>query len=336
MSKNVPWRHNVQPPRLIARVRTACRLRHYSYRTEQRHVGRSCRCHRDGDGRPRRPEATAEAEGAAFLSHLAEHRGVAASTQNQALHALCFLYEVVLGRPLDRVEGVVRARRPKRLPVVLTRAEVEALLGRLSGRYRLMASVLYGSGLRVSEGLRLRVQDLDFGYAQLTVRDGKCGRDRVTMRPGVLHEPLRRHLRLVRARYEQEVEDGTAAVSLPGAVARKYPNAETDWRWRYVFPSRRLSADPRSGRLLRHHTGASPLQKRVAEAARAAGIEKRASPHALRHSFATHLLERGADIRTVQELLGHKSVRTTQIYTHVLNRGGLGVVSPLDGLDVGR
>jgi integron integrase len=274
----------------------------------------------------------AEPEVAAFLSHLAEEGGVAASTQNQALHALCFLYDAVLGAPLDRVGGVVRARRPKRLPVVLTRAEVGALLGRLRGRHRLMASVLYGSGLRLRACLRLRVQDLDLDYAQLTVRDGKGGRDRVTVLPEALHAPLRRHLRAERARYEQELEDGTAAVSLPGALARKYPGAATEWRWRYVFPSRRLAADPRSGRLLRHHASESPLQKRIRAAAPAAGIAKRVSSHALRHSFATHLLEAGSDIRTVQELLGHRSVRTTQVYTHVLNRGGLGVVSPLDRL----
>ncbi|HLT47151.1 MAG TPA: integron integrase [Rubricoccaceae bacterium] len=326
---------NAQPPRLLDRVRTACRLRHYSYRTEQTYVywaRRFCRFHRDAEGRPRHPATMAEPEVAAFLSHLAEAGGVAASTQNQALHALCFLYEAVLGAPLDRVGGVVRARRPKRLPVVLTRAEVAALLGRLQGRHRLMAAVLYGSGLRLRECLRLRVQDLDLDYARLTVRDGKGGRDRVTVLPEALHAPLRRHLHVERARYEQELEEGTAAVSLPGALARKYPGAATEWRWRYVFPSRRLAADPRSGRLLRHHASESPLQKRIRAAARAAGITKRVSSHALRHSFATHLLEGGSDIRTVQELLGHKSVRTTQVYTHVLNRGGLGVVSPLDRL----
>ncbi len=286
-----------------------------------------------------------EPEVVAFLTHLAVDRHVAASTQNQALAALLFLYDAVLGEPLgdldeatspDGSNRLVWAKRPKRLPVVLTREEVEAVLAELSGKYRLAGMLLYGSGLRLREVLRLRVKDLDFGYGHLTVRDGKGMKDRVTVFPDVLHKPLERHLARERLRYEAELDEGTAAVSLPGALAKKYPNAEREWGWRYVFPSSRLSTDPRSGRELLHHLAPSAVQKAVRQASRRAsdrmGLAKHVTPHVFRHSFATHLLERGADIRTVQELLGHKSVRTTMVYTHVLNRGGLGVVSPLDGM----
>lgn len=319
-------------PRLLDRVRTACRLRHLSYHTERAYAGwvrRYCLFHRDEAGRPRHPGEMAEAEVGAFLAHLAEARGVAASTQNQALHALLFLYDAVLGRPLDAVR-VVRARQPARRPVVLSPVEVERLLGAMRGTPRLIAALLYGAGLRLKEGLRLRVQDLDFDYAQLVVRDGKGGKDRVTVLPATLHAPVQRHLAVVRSAFERRIEEGGAEASLPGALGAKYPNAGREWPWQYVFPASRPSTDPRSGSVRLHHLAPSVVQKAVRQAARSAGVEKAASPHALRHSFATHLLERGADIRTVQELLGHKSVRTTQIYTHVLNRGGLGVVSPLD------
>ncbi|MEP0545839.1 MAG: integron integrase [Rhodothermales bacterium] len=330
-------------PRLLDLVRLACRLRHYSYRTEQAYTGwvrRFCRYHRDGRGRPRHPATMREPEVTAFLTHLAVDRHVAASTQNQALAALLFLYDAVLGAPLgplgdeaaDGPRALVRAKRPRRLPVVLTREEVERVLTHLRGTHRLIAMLLYGSGLRLTEALRLRVKDLDSGYAHLVVRDGKGGKDRITVFPEAVHEPVERHLGRERLRYEAELDEGTATVSLPGALERKYPNAATEWGWRYVFPAAQPSVDPRSGRELRHHLGPSAVQRAVRRAARRAEIAKPVSPHVFRHSFATHLLARGADIRTVQELLGHASVNTTMVYTHVLNRGGLGVVSPLDAL----
>ena len=321
------------PPRLLDRLRAECRRRHYSYHTERAYadwVRRYCLFHTDGDGRPRHPEALAEPDLAAFLSHLAEDRHVAASTQNQALHAVLFLYEHVLGRPLARIEGVARAKRPKRLPVVLTRDEVGAVLAELSGTYRLLASLLYGSGLRLREGLRLRTHDLDVAQGRLTVREGKGGKDRVTVLPSAVEEPLALHLARERAQHEIDLASGSAAVSLPGALATKYPAAAAEWGWRYVFCARRPSVDPRSGLLRRHHLGPSGVQKAVRAAAQAAGVDRPVTPHVFRHSFATHMLERGADIRTVQELLGHSDVRTTEIYTHVLNRGVRGVVSPLD------
>ena len=335
-----------QPTRLLDLVRLACRLRHYSYRTEQTYCGwtkRFCRFHRDANGHPRHPETMREPEVVAFLTHLAVDRHVAASTQNQALAALLFLYDAVLGDPLgyldDAADGtpdgtrrLVRAKQPKRLPVVLTREEVERVLTEMRGTYRLMGALVYGAGLRLRECLRLRTKDLDFGQQHVVVREGKGGKDRVTVFPDVLHEPMERHLAREKLRYEAELDEDTAAVSMPGALARKYPSAETEWGWRYVFPAPRPSKDPRSGRTLLHHASPSALQKAVKRAARQAGIPKPVTPHVFRHSFATHLLERGADIRTVQELLGHKSVRTTMVYTHVLNRGGLGVTSPLDRL----
>lgn len=320
-------------PRLLDRLRSECRRRHYSFHTERTYadwVRRYCLFHRDADGQPRHPDTLAEPDLAAFLSHLAEDRCVAASTQNQALHAVLFLYDAVLGRPLDRIEGVARAKRPKRLPVVLSQQEVGDVLARLSGTHRLLASILYGSGLRLREGLRLRVHDLDMAQGQLTVREGKGGKDRVTVLPPAVDEPLTLHLARERAHYEMECAEGNAAVSLPSALAGKYPQAATEWGWRYVFPAQRRSVDPRSGSLRRHHLGPSGIQKAVRTAAQAAGVNRPVTPHVLRHSFATHMLERGADIRTVQELLGHSDVRTTEIYTHVLNRGVRGVVSPLD------
>ena len=321
-------------PRLLDRLRTACRRLHYSYHTERAYadwVRRYCLFHTDEAGRPRHPEALAEPDLAAFLSHLAEDRGVAASTQNQALHAVLFLYEHVLGRPLGRVGGVARAKRPKRLPVVLSRPEVDAVLGELRGVHRLVGMVLYGSGLRLREGLRLRVHDLDPDRGRLTVREGKGGKDRVTVLASAVAEPLALHLAVQRARYEQEHTEGAAAVSLPGALGAKYPAAATEWGWRYVFCAARPSVDPRSGERRLHHLGPSGVQKAVRAAAKAAGVDRPVSPHVLRHSFATHMLERGADIRTVQELLGHSDVRTTEVYTHVLDRGVRGAVSPLDG-----
>jgi len=343
-----------QPTQLLDLVRLACQLRHYSYRTEQTYCGwikRFCRYHRDADGRPRHPNTMREPEVVQFLSYLAVERHVAAATQNQALAALLFLYDAVLGEPLGDLEAaegaregngrggmdrLVRAKQPKRLPVVLTREEVERVLSEMRGTHRLAAMLLYGSGLRLRECLRLRVKDLDFGQRHIVVREGKGGKDRVTLFPEVLHEPMERHLTREKLRYESELDEGTAAVSMPGALGRKYPNAEREWGWRYVFPAPRPSEDPRSGQTLLHHASPSALQKAVRRANRRAEVAKHVTPHVFRHSFATHLLERGADIRTVQELLGHKSVRTTMIYTHVLNRGGLGVASPLDRLPHAR
>ena len=320
-------------PALLDAVRSACRLRHYSVRTETAYASwakRFCLYHRDPDGRPRHPETMAEPEVVAFLGHLAEDRRVASSTQNQALAAVLFLYAHVLGRPLDDVGDFPRAKRPKRLPVVLTRAEVEAVLARLDGTHRLVASLLYGSGLRLLEALRLRVKDVEVSEGRLVVREGKGDRDRVTVLPAAVERPLAAQLDYVRALHERDLAGGHGSVYLPTALARKYPGAPTETAWQYVFPAARLSTDPRSGAVRRHHLTESPVQRAVRRAARAAGVEKPVSPHAFRHSFATHMLERGADIRTVQELLGHKDVRTTEVYTHVLNRGVRGVTSPLD------
>lgn len=318
-----------RPPRLLDRVRTACRRRHYSMRTEQAYVSWTRRYVLFHDRR--HPDELDERHVTAFLNHLAVDRQVAASTQNQALNALVFLYEQVLGCEMGELQGLVRARRPKRLPVVLTRDEVAALLDRITGTNALVAGLLYGAGLRLSEALRLRVKDLDFDYAQIVVRQGKGAKDRVTVLPGRLREPLLEHLEAVHDQHDRDLQQGFGAVYLPGALARKYPHAARAWAWQYIFPARNRSRDPRSGAVRRHHRSDSAVQTAVRRAVREAGIPKKASCHTLRHSFATHLIEDGYDIRTVQQLLGHKSVRTTQIYTHVLNRGS-GVVSPLEKL----
>lgn len=265
----------------------------------------------------------------AFLTHLAVGEKVAASTQNQALSALLFLYRDVLGQDLDFSIQAVRARKPKRLPTVLTPEEVQAVLRHLTSIHLLMAQLLYGSGLRLMECLRLRVKDLDFAQ-QIIVRDGKGQKDRVTVLPEMLVKPLRQHLQHVKAIHEQDLAQGRGAVYLPDALARKYPNAEREWIWQWVFPSPRLSVDPRSGAVRRHHMDPSGLQRAVRRAAQTAGINKHVTPHTFRHSFATHLLEAGYDIRTVQELLGHKDVKTTMLYTHVMGKGPYAVRSPLD------
>ena len=267
-----------------------------------------------------------------YLSHLAIDGEVAASTQNQALSALLFLYREIVGGDLASLEGIARAKRVERIPVVLTRAEVESVLARLRGVPRLMAGLLYGSGLRLMECVRLRIKDFDFVRRQVVVRAGKGGKDRMTMLPESLIVLLGEHLKRVRAIHEGDLSRGHGFVFLPYALARKYPSAPRQWNWQYAFPATRQSVDPRSGEVRRHHVDESVLQRAVKEAARAAGIPKLATCHTLRHSFATHLLESGYDIRTVQELLGHKDVTTTMIYTHVLNRGGLAVKSPLDAL----
>jgi len=315
-------------PRLLDRVRDAIRTRHYSYRTEQAYVywvKDFVRFHG-----LRHPVQMGEVEVAQFLSHLATRRRVAASTQNQALSALLFLYKAVLQRNIAFVGDVVRAKTPRRVPVVLTREEVARVLLNRDPPYRLMAQLLYGAGLRLHECLHLRVQDLDTGYGQIVVRDGKGGKDRVTMLPRALAAPLDAQLAQVRMLHRRDIANGFPGVSLPYALARKYPNAPREPGWQYVFPATRLMREPRSGRLLRHHVYPDRLQRAVKQAARAAGIGKRVTTHTSRHCFATHLLESGYDIRTVQELLGHSDVKTTMIYTHVLNRGGHGVRSPLD------
>ena len=303
------------------------RRKHYSYRTEQAYVDWLRRFILHGK---RHPQEMGAQEIEAFLTHLAVHENVAASTQNQALQAILFLYREVLGREITQPIQALRARKPKRLPTVLTRPEVQTLLSYLSSTHLLIAQLLYGSGLRLMEGLRLRVKDLDFEYRTITVRDGKGEKDRITILPESLIESLSKHLEEVQRLHQQDLSQGYGAVYLPDALARKYPNAEREWGWQWVFPSSRLSPDPRAGVIRRHHLDPTSVQRAIREAARAAGIPKPVTPHTLRHSFATHLLESGYDIRTVQELLGHKDVRTTMIYTHVLQRGGLAVRSPLD------
>jgi integron integrase len=260
---------------------------------------------------------------------------VSASTQNQALSAILFLYEVVLGRRLAWMNDIVRAQRPVRLPVVLSRDEVSSLLSRLRGPVWLMASLMYGTGLRLLECAELRVKDLNFDRGELTVRDGKGGKDRVTMLPATLKGPLLDHLVRVKAQHDADLAAGRGSVALPGALRAKYPNAPVEWAWQWVFPATRFYSDRATGERRRHHLHESVLQRAVKDAARAAGISRPATCHSLRHSFATHLLEAGYDIRTIQELLGHRDVSTTMIYTHVLNQGGRGVRSPLDQLGPG-
>ncbi len=317
-------------PKLLDQVRDVIRRKHFSIRTEQSYVDwirRFILFHNK-----RHPREMAEAEVTEFLTHLARDGRVAASTQNQALSALLFLYKQVLKQEISWLEGVERAKRPARMPVVLTRDEVHKIFAHLHGTLRLMAGLLYGSGLRLMECVRLRVKDIDFGYAHITVRDGKGAKDRVTMLPVNLTKSLERHLQKVQAQHEEDLEAGFGSVFLPNAIARKYPRAAKEWAWQYVFPSSRLSSDPRSPRAVkqRHHIDETLLQDAVKKAVRASGVNKPATCHTLRHSFATHLLENGYDIRTVQELLGHKDVSTTMIYTHVLNKPGIGVKSPLD------
>lgn len=318
----------VSSPKLLDRVRWHLRVKHYSIRTEQAYVDwirRFILFHKK-----RHPDSMGEEEIAAFLSHLAIEGQVAASTQNQALSALLFLYQQVLDRKLDFIAGVERVRRPAKLPVVFTPAEARGVLARLKSNYRLMAHLLYGSGLRLLECLRLRVKDIDFGYRQITVREGKGMRERVTILPERLCRPLQAHLARVKELHQQDLAFGSGAVYLPSALHRKYPNAARQWSWQYVFPAEKISVDPRSGEKRRHHVAERNLQNAVKDAIRASGMAKAASCHTFRHSFATHLLENGYDIRTVQELLGHKDVATTMIYTHVCNRPGLTVRSPVD------
>lgn len=314
--------------RLLEQVREAIRTRHYSIRTEEAYI-RWTREYILFCGK-RHPAELGAREVSAFISHLAVGRKVAASTQTQALSALLFLYREVLALPIGWVDDVERAKKPKRLPVVFTREEARAVLSCLRDEPWLMASLLYGAGLRLMECVRLRVKDLDLARSQITVRDGKGGRDRVTVLPASLVEPLKRQLERAAALHELDLREGFGRAYLPYALARKYPAADREWCWQYVFPARHRSRDPRSGREQRHHIAETALQKAVRRAVGAAGVAKPGSCHTFRHSFATHMLEAGYDIRTVQELLGHASVETTQLYTHVLNKGGRGVRSPLD------
>ena len=318
------------PPKLLDQLRDRIRRKHLALATEQAYVGWCRRFILFHD--KKHPKDMGEVEIRAFLTDLAVTRRVAASTQNQALNALVFLYAHVLERPLGSFGEVERAKRPERLPVVLTREEMRGILSALTGANRLIGDLMYGAGLRVMEALRLRVKDVDFGQRHLLIRDGKGGKDRTALLPTRAVEALRPHLERGRLIWERDREAGLPGVELPFAIAEKYPNAGAEWGWQWVFPSEQLSVDPRSGVRRRHHLYETGIQRAVKAAAKLARVVKPATPHTFRHSFATHLLEDGADIRTVQTLLGHADVSTTMIYTHVLNRGPAGVVSPLDRL----
>lgn len=317
-----------RPKKLLDQVRDAIRLKHYSYRTEQTYIGwirRYILFHNK-----MHPKDMGGAEVEAFLTHLAVEENVAASTQNQALSALLFLYRYVLHQELECQLEAVRAKRSRYLPTVLTKDEVRSVLQQVSGVHGLVLKILYGSGLRLNEGLRLRIKDIDFAQRQIVVRDAKGNESRITMLPGSLIIPLQEHLQKVRQLHQRDLDQGYGSVYLPFALERKYPHADRAWIWQFVFPSPGYSRDPRSGVVRRHHLHETGVQRSLKQAVRGAGINKRVGCHTFRHSFATHLLEDGYDIRTVQELLGHKDVKTTMIYTHVLNRGGKGVRSPLD------
>ncbi len=328
-SGSVPAAAALKSTRLLPSLREAIRVRHYSLRTEQAYVGwvrRFVHFHK-----LRHPRDLSGADVEAFLTHLASDRGVSSSTQGQAKSALLFLYKEVLNIRLPWLDEIVSAKASRRLPVVLTQREVRALLMNLpSGAIGLLTSLLYGTGMRLLEGLRLRVKDIEFERREIVVRQGKGSKDRVTVLPENLVAGLRLQLDQARALHVKDLAAGRAGVWLPDALSVKYPQASTAWGWQWVFPSPTLSLDPRSDVERRHHLHEQSVQRAVAGAARRAGIDKPCTPHVLRHSFATHLLQDGYDIRTVQELLGHSDVRTTMVYTHVLNRGGRGVLSPLD------
>ena len=318
------------PPKLLDQLRQALRARHYSRRTENTYVQwvkRFIHFHH-----VRHPREMGEPEINAFLTHLAVTGRVSSSTQNQALSGLLFLYRYVLGREVGDLGEVIRARKPMRLPVVMTRDEVRAVLANLAGDKWLMASLMYGTGLRLMECLRLRVQDIDFSRNEILIRDGKGAKDRITMLPESLKPPLQEHLLRIKTTHDKDLADGWGRVQLPTALDRKYPNAPAEWRWQWVFPQEKRWINSETKEQGRHHIDASLVQKAVRDAVTKAGLVKRATCHTFRHSFATHLLEAGYDIRTVQELLGHSDVKTTMIYTHVLNRGPSAVRSPVDGL----
>jgi len=314
--------------KLLDQVRAVLRTRHYSYRTEKTYIEWILQYIRFHD--IKHPKEMGATEVEAFLTHLAVERNVAASTQNQALAALLFLYREVLSVDLPWLEKFTPAKKSSRVPVVLTKAEVKIILSQLKETNWLIANLLYGSGLRLHEALRLRVKDLDFGFKQIVVRDGKGGKDRITVLPTALIEPLQTQLVMAEKLHEQDLRRGLGRVEMPFALARKYPNAEKEWCWQFVFPSKSLSVNPRTNQTARHHVSPSSLQKPFKEAVRKSRIPKNASPHTLRHSFATHLLQDGYDIRTIQDLLGHKEISTTMIYTHVLQQNKLGVKSPAD------
>ncbi len=317
-----------RPKKLLEQVQDVIRLKHYSYQTEKTYISWIRRYILFHD--KRHPKDMGGTEIEAFLTHLAVQENVAASTQNQALHAILFLYKEVLKQDLDLKVDAVRAKKSKYLPTVLTKDEVFAIIKQMSGVYQLLIKLLYGTGLRLTEALSLRVKDIDFAQNQITVRDTKGNESRVTMLPESIAEELKIHLQSVKVIHQKDLEKGYGSVYLPFALERKYPRAKYDWIWQFVFPSGSISKDPRSGEVRRHHLHESGLQKALKQAVRATKIPKKVGCHTFRHSFATHLLQNAYDIRTVQELLGHKDVKTTMIYTHVLNRGGKGVRSPLD------
>jgi integron integrase len=317
-------------PRLLDLVSQKIQTLHYSRRTEKTYIGwikRFILFH----GK-RHPVKMGEKEINRFLSYLAIKKQVTASTQNQALCAIVFLYRQVLNKDIGLLEGLIRAKRPGRLPVVLTKAEVKQVFRNLTGIKRMIVMIMYGSGLRLMECLRLRIKDVDFSSNQIIVRDGKGNKDRITMLPGVIKVPLKEHLKRVWKIHQLDIKDGFGRVYLPYALSRKYPNASREWNWQYVFPASKRFRNQNTGEQGRHHIHETAIQKSVRKAMKDARIAKQASCHTFRHSFATHLLEDGYDIRTVQELLGHKDVRTTMIYTHVLKRGVRGVLSPADRL----
>ena len=317
-------------PRLLDQVRDALRVRYYSLRTEETYIEwirRFILFHGT-----RHPLEMGEQEITIFLTHLAFDKHVAPSTQNQALVALLFLYKEVLKQELEWMDDVVRAKRPGRIPEVMSPEQVRQLIDHLEGTYQLMARLLYGTGMRLMEAVRLRVRDVDFHYQQITVRNGKGNKDRVTVLPGSLFEPLKTHLTRIKSLHNKDLTEGFGHVYLPYALALKYPSADREWGWQYVFPASSRSRDPRTGAIRRHHVFEQNLQRAIKQAVRNLAFPRRVSTHTLRHSFATHLLEGGSDIRTVQELLGHTDVKTTMIYAHVLQRGGRGVLSPLDRL----
>lgn len=317
-----------KPKKLLEQVSDALRVRHYSYRTEQTYIEwirRYILFHKK-----RHPKEMGETEIKAFISYLASERKVAASTQNQALSSILFLYRVVLQQEINLPPDLIRPSKPTRVPTVLSHAEAMSVINQLRGVHRLMTKILYGSGLRLAECLRLRVKDIDFENHQIVVRGGKGDDDRYTILPDSVAAEIKHHLMDVKALHEKDLREGYGEAALPFALAKKYPNAGKDWIWQYIFPASQRSIDPQTGVTRRHHLDESVLQKAIRQAALQVKLDKPVSPHTFRHSFATHLLQSGYDIRTVQELLGHKDVKTTMIYTHVLQRGGLAVKSPLD------